>query len=63
MTTAIPDEMVETFAIVGTADEVRGKINALWELADSLTVVAPSNFLGRDQITAYQQAITETLYL
>jgi probable F420-dependent oxidoreductase len=63
MVSAIPDEMVETFAIVGTPNEVRGKVKKLWELANSLTIVAPTNFLSSDRIIAYQQAIAETLYL
>lgn len=62
MITAIPDEMVETFVVVGTPDEVRGKVQALWELSDSLTLVEPSLPLSLDQITVYRQAIAETLF-
>ena len=62
MLNAIPDEMVEMFAIVGTPDEVRRKLAGLWELADAVTVVAPTNFLTSDQIVAYNQAIATTLY-
>jgi probable F420-dependent oxidoreductase len=59
---AIPDEMVETFAIIGTPDEVRSKVNALWELADSLTLLEPSSFLKPEQMATYQRAIADTLY-
>jgi probable F420-dependent oxidoreductase len=62
MLSAIPDNMVETFAIVGTPDEVRSRLAAMWEVADSVTVVAPTNFLTPDQIMRYQQAIATTVY-
>ena len=62
MITAIPDDMVETFAVVGTADEVRAQINARWEMADSLTLMEPSFFLRAEQVDAYRQALVETLY-
>lgn len=61
MIAAIPDEMVETFAVVGSPEEVRGKINSLWELSDSLTLLEPSYFLRPDQVAAYQQAIAEVI--
>jgi probable F420-dependent oxidoreductase len=63
MRSAIPDDMVETFAIVGTPDEVQSKLIEVWKLADSVTVIAPINFLKPDQILRYQQAIATTLYL
>ncbi len=62
MRSAIPDDMVETFAIIGTPDEVRSKLATVCELADSVTVIAPTNFLTPDQILRYQQAIATTLY-
>lgn len=62
MITAIPDAMVETFAVVGTPDEVRAQIDARWEVADSLTLMEPSFFLKAEQVRAYRQALIETLY-
>ncbi len=59
---AIPDEMVETFATVGTADEVRQRLESVWTLADSVTVFAPSAFLSPEQIASYQQTLIETVY-
>ncbi|MGH2404727.1 MAG: LLM class flavin-dependent oxidoreductase, partial [bacterium] len=35
----VPDEMVETFVACGSADEVRRKIEPLWDVADSLCPV------------------------
>lgn len=62
MLSAIPDDMVDTFAIVGTPEEVQSKLIEVCELADSITVIAPTNFLTPDQILSYQRAITSTLY-
>jgi hypothetical protein len=62
MLSAIPDEMVETFANVGTPDEVQSKLIEVWKLADSVTVIAPINFLTPDQILRYQQAIATTIF-
>jgi alkanesulfonate monooxygenase SsuD/methylene tetrahydromethanopterin reductase-like flavin-dependent oxidoreductase (luciferase family) len=62
MLSAIPDSMVETFAIVGTPEEVRSKLAAVWEVADSVTVMAPTTFLTPEQIRMYQQAIATTVY-
>lgn len=44
------------------AGEVRTKVNALWEVADSLTLLEPSFFLKGDQIKAYHAALEETVY-
>ena len=43
-------------------DEVRSKLAAVWEVADSVTVMAPTHFLTPDQIRTYQQAIATTVY-
>ncbi len=57
MLRAIPDTMVETFAIVGTPEEVRSKLAAMWEVADSVTVMAPTHLLTPAQILTYHQAL------
>jgi alkanesulfonate monooxygenase SsuD/methylene tetrahydromethanopterin reductase-like flavin-dependent oxidoreductase (luciferase family) len=62
MLSAISDDMVETFAVVGTPDEVQSKLIEVWKLADSVTVIALTNFLTPDQVLRYQQAIATTLY-
>ncbi len=62
MIRAIPDEMVTTFAIAGTSDEVRQRVEDLWRTADSLTLAAPFYFLPAMRVAAYQQAIAETFY-
>jgi alkanesulfonate monooxygenase SsuD/methylene tetrahydromethanopterin reductase-like flavin-dependent oxidoreductase (luciferase family) len=62
MLRAIPDNMAETFAIVGTPEEVRSKLAAVGEVADSVTVMAPTTFLTPEQSMTYQQAIATTVY-
>ncbi len=62
MLKAVPDEMVTTFAIAGTADEVRECVDRMWRHADSLTLSAPQNFLSAARIAEYREAIVATLY-
>jgi probable F420-dependent oxidoreductase len=62
MLKAVPDEMVTTFAIAGTPDEVRERVDRMWRHADSLTLSAPQNFLSAARIGEYREAIVATLY-
>ncbi|MET0153720.1 MAG: LLM class flavin-dependent oxidoreductase [Candidatus Binatia bacterium] len=61
---AVPDEMVTTFMVAGTRDEVRERIEKLGRAADSLTLVPPGTggTLPGERVRAYQQAIVETFY-
>jgi probable F420-dependent oxidoreductase len=58
----VPDEMAETFVVCGGPDEVRKKIEPLWEVVDSLTLVPPAYGLGMDKLVAYSGAIAGTFY-
>jgi len=60
---AVPDEMVNTFAIAGTPDEARERVEELWQTADSMTLMPPLYSLDLGRIAAYQNAIAETFYL
>lgn len=62
MVKAIPDEMVTTFAIAGTRDDVRERVEALWEIADSMTLAAPAVFVDPREAAIYRAAIGETFY-
>lgn len=62
MLKAIPDEMATTFAIAGTRDEVRARVEKIWEVADSLTLAAPAVFISAESITKNQRLIGETFY-
>jgi len=62
MRKAVPDEMVTTFALAGTPDDVREQIEAYWKVADSITLTPPNAMLDGATQRAYQQAIAETFY-
>ncbi len=58
----VPDEMAETFVVCGTPDEVRKKIEPLWEVADTLWLVPPAYALPLGKLMAYTGAIATTFY-
>jgi len=58
----VPDEMVETFVTCGQADEVRKKIEPLWEIADSLCPVPAPYGLPAQKVLAYGGALASTFY-
>jgi hypothetical protein len=59
----VPDAMVETFVVCGSADEVRRKIEPVWEVADSLTLVPPAYAMTPDQLMSYGAGIAGAFYL
>ena len=60
MRNAVPDEMVTTFALAGTPDEGRARIEEYWKIADSITLVPPNGDAANTR--EYQQAIADTFY-
>jgi len=58
----VPDEMVEAFVLCGTPDEVRKKVEPLWEVADSLCPVPALYGLPPERVIAYTSAIASTFY-
>ncbi len=58
----VPDEMAETFVVCGTPDEVRKKIEPVWELADSLWLIPPAYALPPEKLMAYAGAIASTFW-
>jgi probable F420-dependent oxidoreductase len=62
MLRAIPDEMVTAFAIAGTPDEVRERVDKMWRYADSLTLSPPQYFLPAARLNEYRNAIVDTFY-
>jgi probable F420-dependent oxidoreductase len=63
MAAACPDEMVESIALVGAADEVRARMATRAAHADSITPVIPHFGLNHDKTMAYTQAIADTFYI
>jgi probable F420-dependent oxidoreductase len=62
MLKAVPDEMVTTFALAGTPDEVRERVAKLWQHADSMTLSPPQYFVAPARFNEYRTALVETLY-
>lgn len=62
MRKAVPDEMVNTFALAGTPDDVRERIEEYWKVADSITLTPPNAMLDGATRHAYQEAIADTFY-
>ena len=62
MAAAVPDAMVHTFAVVGTPDEVRERIETRWQFADSVTPVPPFSGISPEAVLRYEKAIADTLY-
>jgi probable F420-dependent oxidoreductase len=62
MRKAVPDEMVNTFALAGTPDDARERIEEYWKVADSITLTPPSAMIDGATYRACQQAIADTFY-
>ena len=58
----VPDEMVETFVTCGPVDEVRKRIEPLWDVANSLCPVPAPYGLPAQKVLAYGGAIASTFY-
>lgn len=62
MLKAVPDEMVTTFAIAGTPDDARERVEKMWQYADSMTLSPPQYFVGGNRLGEYRNAIADTFY-
>lgn len=58
----VPDEMAETFVVCGTPDQVRKKLEPIWDVADSVCYVPPSYGLEPAKLLTYAAAIAQTFY-
>ncbi len=58
----VPDEMAETFVVCGTPDEVRKRVGAVWEVADSACLMPPAYALAPEQLMSYAAAIAGLFY-
>jgi len=56
----VTDDMVDSFAVVGDADECRKKIEEYREFVDLPILSAPHYFLDFEEVKKYQKAILET---
>jgi probable F420-dependent oxidoreductase len=58
----VPDEMAETFVVCGTPDEVRKKLEPVWDVADSLCLNPPVYGLAPEALMGYTATIAEAFY-
>jgi alkanesulfonate monooxygenase SsuD/methylene tetrahydromethanopterin reductase-like flavin-dependent oxidoreductase (luciferase family) len=59
---AITDEMAQTFVMAGTPDEIRKRVEQVWDVCDSFTLVPPMAGLEADKMMFYIGTIAETFY-
>ena len=58
----VPDAMVRTFGAHGTPDQVREKVEPLWQRANSMLVVPPNWGMTPAQLAEKTQAIADTFW-
>lgn len=58
---AVTDEMAETFCVLGTPDEVRKKVEQVWDVADSFMLMPPLS-VPPDKFMFYLGGIAETFW-
>jgi probable F420-dependent oxidoreductase len=59
MADAVTDEMIETFAVVGTPDEARRKLAPYEELADSLCLTPPDQLVTPAEAAEYRAGLVD----
>ena len=59
MAAAVSDEMIDTFAAAGTADEVRKRIAPYLELADTICLTPPDQLIDPAESDRYREALLE----
>jgi alkanesulfonate monooxygenase SsuD/methylene tetrahydromethanopterin reductase-like flavin-dependent oxidoreductase (luciferase family) len=57
MIAAVSDEMIETFAVVGTPEEARHKLAPYAALADSICLTPPDQLVAPEEAAAYREAL------
>ncbi|MCE7927302.1 MAG: LLM class flavin-dependent oxidoreductase [Chloroflexi bacterium CFX7] len=62
VTHLVPDEMAQTFVVCGTPDEVKKRVDKIWEVADSATLMPPAYALAPEQLMSYAMAIAGLFY-
>ena len=58
----VPDEMARTFAACGTPDQVRERVEPLWQRANSMLILPPTWGLSPERLAAKTAAITKTFW-
>ncbi|MCC7076457.1 MAG: LLM class flavin-dependent oxidoreductase [Acidimicrobiia bacterium] len=58
----VPDEMVRTFVLCGPPESCRERLDAIWAVADSVTLAPPVYGLAPERQLAHLNAIATTFY-
>jgi len=58
----VPDEMAQTFVVCGTPDEVKKRVDRVWEVADSVSLMPPAYALAPEALMGYAGAIAGLFY-
>lgn len=58
----VTDEMARTFVVCGTPDEVRKRVEKIWEVTDSASLMPPGYALAPEQVMAYATEIAQLFY-
>jgi probable F420-dependent oxidoreductase len=58
----VTDEMAQTFVVCGTPDEVRERVSAIWDVADSATLMPPAYGNDVGALLRYGAKIAELFY-
>ncbi len=58
----VPDEMVRAFGAHGTPDQVRERLEPLWQRADSMCIVPPNWGLTPEQLAKKVRTIADTFW-
>jgi len=59
---AITDEMAQTFVMAGTPDDIRKRVEEVWDTCDSFCLVPPMAGLEPEKMLFYIGTIAETFY-
>lgn len=59
----VPNEMVETFAACGSADEVTEKVEPYWQIADSICPTPPIWGLPAEKVQRYAEALAGFVHI
>ncbi|MCL4244458.1 MAG: LLM class flavin-dependent oxidoreductase, partial [Candidatus Dadabacteria bacterium] len=59
MVAAVSDDMVNTFAVVGSPDECRRRIDSYGEVLDLPILSAPHYYIDFEEVREYQRSILE----
>ncbi len=60
MADAVSDEMIDAFAVAGTPDDARRKLEPYLDLADSICLTPPDQLIDPSESARYRDALIET---